>query len=98
LAVPLTAAVGLGIPLPPEQKGLAAIVVTGAGCSFTLTMLLISSVSANRFTLGDNLGEFFARVLMLLSLVPFCTTRALGIVFFCGGGWSKTAKVVSGVA
>jgi hypothetical protein len=22
----------------------------------------------------------------------------LGIVFFCGGGWSKTAKVVSGVA
>ena len=87
LAVPLTAAVGFGIPLP-EQKGFVAGIVT---CSFTL--LPISSVSTTRFTLGDSLGEFFARVRMLLSLVPFCTVRGLAIVFF-GGGWSKTAKVV----
>lgn len=94
LAVPLTAAVGLGIPLPPEQKGFADTV---ACCSFTF-ILPISSVSATLFTLGDNLGEFFARVLILRSLVPFCTTRGLGIVFFCCGGWSNTAKVVNGAA
>ena len=84
-AVPLTAAVGLGIPLLPngfEEEGI---------------IIGLSTVSDMRLTCrGDSLGEFFCeRILMLRSLAPLWGNTGFCCCGFLSGCWSNTASVAS---